>query len=246
METLGKVNLLHNTNSGTKHLTEKIAKKTIGIIAAYKKESIDQINRVAFEYTEAVENAGGTPYIIPCNVKNIDSYIESMDAFIFPGGIDIDPAIYGEELNGSIGMVTKNDEFLLNFMQSIIESGKPILGICKGMQLMNIYFGGKLIQHLPNADFHDQYERQYESVDTAIVEMESFLHGVFSTRELPINSLHHQAIATLGKDLKIVAMSKFDGTIEGIKHIHLPLYGVQWHPECLKEQKRLFEWFVNL
>ncbi|MDD2917243.1 MAG: gamma-glutamyl-gamma-aminobutyrate hydrolase family protein [Candidatus Gracilibacteria bacterium] len=220
--------------------------KTIGIIAAYKKESIDQINRLAFEYVEAVEDSGGIPYIIPCNVKNIDSYIENIDAFIFPGGIDIDPSLYGEELNGSTGIVTKNDEFLLNFMKKIIESGKPILGICKGMQLMNIYFGGKLIQHLPNADFHDQYERQFESVDTAIVVEDSFLHSVFSTRELPINSLHHQAVSALGKNLKIVATSEFDGTIEGIEHMKLPLYGVQWHPECLKEQTKLFEWFVNL
>jgi gamma-glutamyl-gamma-aminobutyrate hydrolase PuuD len=78
------------------------------------------------------------------------------------------------------------------------------------------------------------------------VAIDSFLHGVFFTRELPINSLHHQAISTLGKDLKIIATSKFDGTIEGIEHVHLPLYGVQWHPECLGEQKKLFEWFVNL
>lgn len=220
--------------------------KRIWIIAAYKKESIDQINRVAFEYVEAVEEALWTPYIIPCNVKNIDSYIENMNAFVFPGWIDIDPIFYWEEINGSTNIMTKNDEFLLNFMEKIIESWKPILGICKGMQLMNIYFWGKLIQHLPNADFHEQYERQYESVDTAIVTENSFLYGVFSTRELPINSLHHQAVSILGKDIKIVATSKYDGTIEAIEHTSLPIYGVQWHPECFKEQRKLFEWFVNL
>lgn len=223
-----------------------IIQKRIWIIAAYKKESIDQINRVAFEYIEAVENAWWIPYIIPCNVKNIDSYIENMDAFIFPGWIDIDPTFYWEEINGSIDIMTKNDEFLMNFMNKIIESWKPLLGICKGMQLINIYFWGKLVQHLSNAAFHEQYEKQYESVDTVIVTEESFLHGVFSTSELPINSLHHQAVATLGRDLKIAATSKYDGTIEWIEHVNLPLYGVQWHPECLKEQKKLFEWFVNL
>lgn len=223
-----------------------IIQKRIWIIAAYKKESIDQINRVAFEYIEAVESAWWIPYIIPCNVKNIDSYIENMDAFIFPGWIDIDPTFYWEEINGSIDIITKNDEFLMNFMNKIIESWKPLLGICKGMQLINIYFWGKLVQHLSNAVFHEQYEKQYESVDTVIVTEESFLHDVFSTSELPINSLHHQAVATLGRDLKIAATSKYDGTIEWIEHVNLPLYGVQWHPECLKEQKKLFEWFVNL
>ncbi len=220
--------------------------KTIWIIAAYKKESIDQINRVAFEYVEAVENSWGIPYIIPCNVINIESYIHSMDAFIIPGWIDIDPELYWEELNGSTEIVTKNDKFLLNFIQKIIESWKPLLGICKGMQLMNIYFWWKLTQHIQNADFHDQYKRQYESVDNVDIRENSFLHKIFLTTELPINSLHHQAVATLGKDLKIVATSKFDGIIEWIEHISLPLYGVQWHPECLKEQKKLFEWFVNL
>ncbi len=220
--------------------------KKIWIIAAYKKESIDQINRVAFEYVEAVENSGGIPYIIPCNVKNIDLYIENMDAFIFPGWIDISPSLYWEELNGSIDVVAKNDEFLLNFMKTAIQSWKPILGICKGMQLINIYFWGKLIQHLTNADFHDQYDKQYESIDSVKVAENSFLHEVFWEKEIPINSLHHQAVSVLGKDLKVVATSSHDGAIEGIEHTSLPIYGVQWHPECLKEQKKLFEWFVYL
>lgn len=224
----------------------KVAIKKIWIIAAYKKEPIDQINRVAFEYIEAVEDSWVIPYIIPCNVKNVDAYIENMDAFIFPGWIDIDPSFYWEELNGSKGIMTKNDEFLLNFMKKIIESWKPILGICKGMQLINIYFWGKLVQHLKTADFHDQYEKHNESIDVAIIMEDSFIHEIFSTKELPINSLHHQAVSTLGKDLKIVATSKYDGTIEGIEHTSLPIYGVQWHPERLKDHKNIFEWFVNL
>ncbi|MDD2486907.1 MAG: gamma-glutamyl-gamma-aminobutyrate hydrolase family protein [Candidatus Gracilibacteria bacterium] len=220
--------------------------KKVGIIAAYKKESIDKINRVAFEYVEAVENSGGIPYIIPCNVKNIESYIMEMDAFIFPGGTDIDPSLYGEDLDGSIDTSKENDRFLLHFMEIIIESGKPILGICKGMQLINILFGGKLIQNLKNTDFHNQYERQYEFVDEVIITEKSFLHKIFSENEIQTNSLHHQAISVLGKDLDIVAISEHDDTIEGIEHKSLPIYGIQWHPECLKSQNKLFEWFMKI
>lgn len=220
--------------------------KKIWIIAAYKKESIDQINRVAFEYVEAIEKAWATPYIIPCNVRNIESYISDMDAFIFPGWADVDPSLYGDELNESNNITKKNDEFLLSFMKGVIESWKPILGICKWMQLINVFFGGKLIQHLQNADYHDQYEQQYETVDTAIIMEDSFLQKIFEEKEVPINSLHHQAVSILGKDLKIIAKSKYDETVEWIEHTSLPIYGVQWHPECLKEHQEIFNWFVGL
>lgn len=225
-------------------LQRKVIKR-IGIIAAYKAESIDRINRVAFDYTCAVEKGGGTPYIIPCNVENTEPYIDEMDGFIFPGGTDIHPWLYGESITLSESPVRENDEFLRGFMVQIIERKKKILWICKGMQLMNIVFWWTLHQHIQNASIHNQYERQYEHVDTIAIESWSFLEEVFWENPLPINSLHHQAIDTLWEDLRVVARSSTDGTIEAIEHGALPLYWVQWHPECLLDHGKLFKWFIQ-
>ena len=114
------------------------------------------------------------------------------------------------------------------------------------MQLMNVFFWGKLIQDIPNANFHFQYEKQYESIDTAVLTEDSFLQKIFQSKEITINSIHHQAVLNLGKDLKIWAKSKYDWIIEWIEHEKLPIYGVQWHPECLKKHQKLFDWFVRL
>lgn len=218
----------------------------IWILAAYKKESIDEINRVAFDYTKAVEDAWGIPYIIPCNVKDISVYMDDMDGFILPGGGDIDSNLYGQSMNGAENPVKENDLFSLTFLREIIKKEKKVLGICRGMQLMNVEAGGSLIQHIPNSGLHNQYEKQYEYVDTIRIESGSFLDKAFGRIEIPVNSIHHQAIDNLGKWYRIVARSMSDNIIEAIEHEYLHLYGVQWHPESLIEQRGLFQWFMWL
>lgn len=217
----------------------------IWIIAAYKKESIDEINRVAFDYIRAVVDVGWVPYIIPCNIENIDPYIQDMDGFILPGWGDIDPILYSEKMDGSEPFSLKNDLFSLKYISRLIEKRCKILGICRGMQLLNVYTWGTLIQHIQNSEKHNQYEKQYEYVDTITIHPWSFLHQVFGGATLSINSLHHQAVRTLGSWFSVVAESVSDGVIEAIEHESLPLYGVQWHPESLIEQRQLFQWFIE-
>ncbi len=219
----------------------------IGIIASYKAESIDTINRVAFDYTKAVEESGGIPIIIPCNIKDINPYLDIVDGVIFPGGWDIDPALYGEENTHSENPIRTNDEFLLMVLRACMERKKKVLAICKGMQLLNVLQWWTLTQDIQNARIHNQYEKQYSWVDSIKIMPGSFLHKSFWSEEtIPINSLHHQAIKDLWRDLQIVANSDFDGTVEAIEHIHLPVYWVQWHPECLEANKKLFEWFIKI
>lgn len=220
--------------------------KRIWILAAYKKESIDEINRVAFDYTKAVEEAWGTPYIIPCNITDVSSYVEDVDGFILPGWGDIDPSLYGETANGAENPIKENDIFTLTFLREIIKKKKKVLGICRGMQLMNVEAGGNLVQHISNAEFHNQYEKQYEYIDSIRIEAGSFLEKAFGKLEIPVNSIHHQSINNLGGWYRIAARSMFDNTIEAIEHEILPLYGVQWHPESLMEQRSLFQWFISL
>jgi putative glutamine amidotransferase len=195
----------------------------------------------------AVEESWAIPYIIPCNVKHIDHYIQAMDGFIFPGWADIDPSLYNADNNWSEDFTKKNDEFLLNFMRECLDKKKKILVICKWMQLLNVLQGWTLIQHLENAQQHNQYQNQYLTVDTVTPIYDSFLCKAFwKDISIPINSLHHQAVNSLWKDLMVVARSDFDNTIEAIEHIFLPAYWVQWHPESIIENRKLFEWFVKL
>lgn len=234
------------TQDKSAQLSRKI-RQIIWIIAAYKKEWIDTINRVAFDYTRAVEESGGIPIIIPCNIENIAPYLDIVDGIIFPGWWDIDPVLYGEDNTHSEDPIRENDEFLMKILKECINQKKKVLAICKWMQLLNVLQWGTLIQHLQNAPLHNQYELQYESVDTVNTISGSFLHqALWVEKSIPINSLHHQAVKDLWKDLRIVARSNLDGTVEAIEHTSLPVYGVQWHPECLKENRKLFEWFIAL
>jgi putative glutamine amidotransferase len=121
------------------------------------------------------------------------------DAFVFPGGRDIDPTLYGREKNGARGIRPEYDRYLLIAMRAIFETRKPILGICKGMQLLNVAHGGTMKQDVDEITHHFQPERGYEHIDTAlIVERDSFLTSLFASGKIRINSIHHQAIETLG------------------------------------------------
>ena len=217
----------------------------IWIIAAYKRESIDEIHRVAFDYVTALENAGALVYIIPCNTPNFEQYIAEVEGFLFPGGGDIDPKLYHESLAWAQDFFTEIDVKMYECMKKAIASKKKILWICRGMQMMNIVMWGNLIQDVPNAKDHNLYEKQYEVVDTVIVENGSFLEEAFWKKQIPINSIHHQAVKNLWNGLKVSARSDFDWTIEAIEHTSLPFYGVQWHPESVKENVKLFEWFIG-
>ena len=173
-------------------------------------------------------------------------YFDICDAYIFPGGPDIDPSLNSRETAGARGVVADYDRFLLSAMQQVFERRKPVLGICKGMQLMNIAHGGTLKQDIEEMTYHFQPERGYERVDTIeIVGEDSFLANLYGD-SLGVNSIHHQAIENLGDGLRTVARSSFDHEIEAIEHTSLPHYGVQWHPEYLGEHRELFRWFIGL
>lgn len=219
--------------------------KRIWLIAAYKKESIDHINRVAFEYIHALEKAGALVYILPCNTSNPQLYIKDIDAFIFPWGADIAPCFYWQNIDGSKNFNLDFDQNWLTYIDLIIKDKKNILWICRGMQLINIYFGGNLYQDIENKLLHDQYNRQYEQVHDISVSTESFLDKIFQEELLSVNSLHHQAINLLGDWLKISAKSQ-DWYIEAIEHKEKNIYWVQFHPECLQKFDPLFKWFVDI
>ncbi len=218
--------------------------KKIAIFAQRREYAGRLFNNLSFDYVAKIEQTGNLAIIIPCFSPNTDYFIEMCDAFIFPGGQDIDPSHYGRDMNGARNTIPGYDHYLLSSMEKITKAGKPILGICKGMQLLNVYHWGTLKQDVDESTYHFQPERGYEKIDEIKIEGdESFLGKLYASKKLKINSIHHQAVETLGTWVRVVARSSFDDEIEAIEHEKYPHYGVQWHPEYL-DSGRLFEWFI--
>lgn len=146
---------------------------------------------------------------------------------VLPGGGDVDPAFYGQENHGSRDIDRELDLAQFSVLEAFLEAGKPVLGICKGCQLLNIRFGGTLIQHLAVAETHawNEGDRVHlcRSLPGSLMER---LYG----REYPVNSLHHQALGAMGAGFSVASFAP-DGVVESVEHDSLPLLGVQWHPE---------------
>ncbi len=213
---------------------------------------------MAKAYFEALAKAGGSPLIIPPfeGKEQIESLLDRLDAIIFTGGGDFDPAILGEEPHEALGSFdTTRDEFELLVLRLALDKQLPILGICRGIQLINLGMGGTLYQdiysqHRHKCIDHSQTAARSETSHSVEVFPETLLQALFNKDKLAVNSFHHQAIRDLADGLKVSALSS-DGIIEGIESVHeKPIMGLQWHPECLVTNKEdsmlpVFEWLVK-
>jgi len=159
------------------------------------------------------------------------SDFEACDALILPGGGDITPGFYGQTIHGARNIDTKLDLLQIQALESFLHARKPILGICKGMQLINIYFGGTLIQDLRESERHQRPDG--DVIHQAYVTKDCILSRLFGS-SFPVNSNHHQAVDRLGNGLKIIQYAE-DGVVEAIRNESLPILGVQWHPERFPE-----------
>ena len=156
--------------------------------------------------------------------------INGCDGLLLPGGGDITPAFYGEQNHGSRNIDTELDILQLQAFDLALRRGLPVLGVCKGLQVINVGLGGALIQDLEPASLE---RHQYDSGDkyhASVISEGSWLHALYG-REAMVNSAHHQALGRLGKGLSAVQRCPLDGCVEAVAHQHLPIIGVQWHPE---------------
>lgn len=180
-------------------------------------------------YVRYVETAG---YEALVTVN--DGEATGCDCVILPGGGDITPAFFGEQNRGSLNIDTELDILQLQTLDICARERIPILGICKGIQLINVGLGGTLYQDMPTAVRH-RYEGCDKYHDT-VIEKDSWLYSLYGDRAT-VNSAHHQAIKRLGEGLKAVQYCPQDKCIEAIVHTKLPILGVQWHPERIDSRR---------
>ena len=182
-------------------------------------------------YLDALAGSGA------CGEAGRDFSPEDYDGLLLPGGCDVNPSRYGK--TGIPEETTDDDLDALQFavLDRFLKAGKPILGICRGHQLLNVAFGGTLIQHLPGAEKHVRLPGDVDNVHAAHIAQDSFLYPLYGP-ECSVNSSHHQAIEHTGKGLRAVMYSG-DGVIEAAEHDSLPVWSVQWHPErmCFRHRR---------
>tara|TARA_Y100001933_G_scaffold258998_1_gene308025 strand:+ start:419 stop:1129 length:711 start_codon:yes stop_codon:yes gene_type:complete len=198
------------------------------------------------EYASCVREAGGLPVELPV-IDNPSEYVERLDAVILSGGGDVDPKRWNGPSETSFQVSERRDAFEFALLQAAIETGTPVLGICRGLQVINVHFKGSLIPHLDpgEGDSHSNptVDRQ-ELVHSVSFEPESILFGLHGSSTM-VNSFHHQAADRIGLDLHATGHSS-DGTVEGIEHSGGRILGVQWHPEMLKDLQPVFGWVVQI
>lgn len=207
-------------------------------VAAAKNELLGYLT--THTYTDSVLRGGGIPVLLlPVEPDLIDPILDRIDGVVLTGGGDIAPERYGAERHDAVRMVNhERDEFELSLVTKAYERKMPMLAICRGNQVVNVAFGGTLIQDLPShsgAHGHDiSGEGAYEPHSQALVEEGSKIASIFGAGLHGINSIHHQAVEELGVGLKVVASAP-DGTVEALEHVDKAwdLLSVQWHPEYL-------------
>jgi putative glutamine amidotransferase len=193
-------------------------------------------------YIRAVQQAGGVPVALPpqLDVTSLETLWTRLDAVVLTGGGDLDPARFGEAAHATVYDVSADRDGLeITVSRRAVEDEVPVLAICRGIQVLNVALGGTLVQDIPSqvpgALDHSQKEpRDQPTHPVKVMGEGTRLGAVVGAPELQVNSMHHQAIRTLGDGLREVAWAP-DGVIEGVE---LPgddrfVVGVQWHPEEL-------------
>ena len=208
-------------------------------------------------YVNAVIKAGGIPFIIPFNTdENVTKeQINYIDGLILSGGQDVSPQLFGEEPRQNIGETfLDRDNFEILLLKTAVKNKKPVLGICRGHQIINVAFGGSLHQDLAyDKDIfikHSQDSKWDIPTHTIETKKESFIESIYGNSAM-VNSYHHQLVNKVADGFKVTALSK-DSGIEAIENIsdNTFILGVQWHPEALFHKDvhslKLFEEFIKI
>ncbi|MCO7174926.1 gamma-glutamyl-gamma-aminobutyrate hydrolase family protein [Sporolactobacillus kofuensis] len=235
-----------------------MSKPIIGITSGFVKLTAfskgDYCHR---DYITSLMKAGAVPVILPIVPGPcVDQYIESFDGFVLSGGCDVNPKFFDQDPALNCGEFdTDRDEAEFQLLRGSMKAGKPVFGICRGLQVINVALGGTLIQDIPSeVDHpiqHDQKVSRKQGSHRISIHSDTELYKLLSSQDsMMVNSLHHQSIDRLGDGLHTAAYSS-DGVIEAVDLVDDGLVmGVQWHPESMtvggdQRMLDLFKFFVN-
>lgn len=214
----------------------------------------NQVTYTPQGFVNAVQQAGGLPMILPISEpSSASSYIQQIDKLILAGGQDVSPQLYHEAPHPKLMETNlQRDHFEEALIKEALKQKKPILAVCRGMQLLNVALGGSLYQDLSlYSDWsvkHDQFPTEPQFATHEVTILTDATLNKFLPTSYFVNSYHHQAVKELAPDLKATALSP-DGLIEGVESTELKLLGVQWHPELTHRtnplDQQLFTYFVQ-
>lgn len=232
-------------------------KPVIGITSYIRKDVFRNYSQVGYEYIDKIENANGIPMILPVLQKYTDEelnrVIECVDGIIFTGGCNVKSKWYGEK---SLEKEAKEDDLRNKFERDLFLVAKkkkiPILGVCRGCQLINVLQGGSLVQSIDNELNTEVYHKGTghkinERLHKVKLCENSILKDIYNENEVQVNSFHDQCIKQIGSNLRVAAKCCEDGVIEGVEYEgDFYMAGVQWHPEGMEDQLSLFREFVEI
>lgn len=234
-------------------MEKKNKKPIIGITAVASFDETMHSQKVT--YAQAVWAAGGEAILLPCNPdkNNCRQIVSMLDGLLVPGGHDMDPTFYGESVQESCGtFVRYEDEYDMELIKEAVTQGKPVFGICRGMQIINVLYGGTLYQDIPSqylgALIHTRIHVEQETYHIVNVKEGSYLATMLEkTKDVKVNSSHHQAVKEVAEGFEVTAKSP-DGIIEAMENRNASILCVQWHPERMQDVecwKRIMDSFIN-
>lgn len=218
--------------------------KIVGISMSLNKNNQYYVD---LEYVKIIEKLGATPILLPF-IENVENYIGIIDALILIGGHDVNPILYNEKADSLLGETLDiRDEFDSKLFRLAFDKNIPILGVCRGHQLINVLMGGTLYQDL---SYKEGISINHKEGEHTIKQISGFLKNIYSENYV-VNTIHHQAVKNVAKDFKVCAYSE-DGVIEALEYTkdNRNVYTIQWHPELLANANdeasiRLFEFFLG-
>lgn len=226
-------------------------------MTAFLNEENGRVHKISTSYIEAIIKAGATPLIIPVteNHNYIAQLVEKIDGLLVPGGQDVAPYLYGEEPAPQVTFARARDDiFEIELIKTVRQANKPILGICRGEQILNVAFGGSLYQDIPTMVKTSMGHVQSlairdEPMHFVDIKEGSALANLLGKTKVHVNTYHHQSVKDVAPGFVVVGTAK-DGIIEAIESDDGRMIGVQWHPELMQKRAdefiKLFDGFIAL